>query len=330
MAPHKDSLFKDIQNMTDHIDVYAESNDLSCAVGIEIGDTTTKCTLLRVDGEVLFHDSCVTPKGRVSILSELKRVIALAMDVAKEHKVLVAGIGVGVPALVEDGVVIGAVEHIPDLLGLDMKLELTSLFDLPVYIENDGHMLAVAENCYGAASESNDVVFLTIGNGIGGALKVNGELYGGSRNRGGELGHMIINEGGEQCECGNRGCLQAYASMDALVRYCRSLSDATSHVESGKAIAEGYLEGDAFNKAALNWHFQNLATGIANLINILGPEQVVIGCEMTDVGDFYIEELKQRVASIAQPMAMENVTICAAHFGNRAGSIGAATVVFIH
>jgi len=310
--------------------MYEESSDMSCAVGIEIGEAWTQCTLLRVDGETLFHSRCATPEDRVSIVSELRRLITLAMAVAREQNTLVAGIGVGVPALIEDGMVIGAVEHLPDLLGLDMKAELSSVFDLPVYIENDAHMMTVAENCYGAAMDSSDVVFLTVGAGIGGALKFNGELYGGSRNRGGELGHMVIKEGGELCECGNRGCLQACASVTAMVRYYSSLPGITLETVNGRSIAEGYLLGDESHKLAMEWHLHNLATGIASLINILGPEKVIIGCEITDVGDFYIEELRRRALAIAQPATMENVTICAAHFGTRAGSIGAATVVFVH
>jgi len=309
--------------------MYEKSNDMSCAVGIEIGETWTQCTLLRVDGETLFHSRCTTPVDRVSIVSELRRLITLSMDVAKEHNIRVAGIGVGVPALIEDGKVIGAVEHIPDLLGLDMKVELSSVFDLPVYIENDAHMMAVAENCYGAAMDSSDVIFLTVGAGIGGALKFNGELYGGSRNRGGELGHMVIKQGGALCECGNRGCLQACASVAAMVRYYSSLAGVDQEPVNGESIAKGYLLGDSNYTSAMQWHLHNLSTGIASLINILGPEKVIVACDITDVGDFYIEELKQRALAIAQPAAMENVTICAAHFGSRTGSIGAATVVFV-
>ena len=119
--------------------------------------------------------------------------------------------------------VIGASEHLPELFGCDVKKQLLLSFGLPVYIENDAHMVAMAENCYGSAITSSNVVFLTVGSGIGGALKLNGHLYSGNRNRGGELGHMIINSGGLECECGAKGCLQAYASIGALLKHYSEL-----------------------------------------------------------------------------------------------------------
>jgi len=309
---------------------HVDDNDMNCAIGVEIGDSQIQCVLLREDGKVLFHRACPTLADGASTLTTVDSLIRETLAFAREHTLSVAGVGVGVPAIVEKGVVVGASEHLPELLGCDIKQRLLASFGLPVYIENDAHMMAMAENCYGNATTSNEVVFLTIGTGIGGALKLHGELYGGNRNRGGELGHMIIKFGGEQCECGTKGCLQAYASIDALIKHYAVLAAMEKNLVSVEAVVNGYLKQEDNAVSAMNWHLDHLAAGVASLINLFGPEKIIIGCQLNEIGSFYINELQQRVFAMALPAATENVTLCASYFAGKAGCIGAATMVFVH
>jgi len=317
-------------NINYHSGVDDNTNNMNCAIGIEIGDNQTQCALLREDGNVLFYRAYPKDTDGEMLLISVENVIRQALSFSKEHSLSVAGIGVGVPAIVEDGVVIGATEHLPELFGCDVKKKLLLSFGLPVYIENDAHMVAMAENCYGSAITSSNVVFLTVGSGIGGALKLNGHLYSGNRNRGGELGHMIINSGGMECECGGKGCLQAYASIDALLKHYCELAKIKHSEITQEVFLEAYEQQTESALSAMNWHIKYLSEGIASLINCLAPEKVIVNCQFNEIGDFYINALKEHVLSVSLPAASENVVFSAGFFGKKSGCIGAATMVFVN
>lgn len=302
--------------------------DNQCAFGIDIGGTEIKYSLVSVDGRVIKHRSISTPDKAKTMLKCLKQLIAQAMEVAIEKQLDLVGIGIGVPALVNNGVVVGGAENVPGLLGVDLKKSLQRYFDLPLYIENDVQMVAVAEDRFGGAANVDNVVFITIGTGIGGALKVNGNLYTGNGNGGTEFGHMLIKCNGKLCGCGSTGCFQEYASVSALVKYYCTLTNGSADKIDGKQIIHRYLRKETNALIAMQWHINYLAIGIANLINALAPQKVIIGGGITEAGEFYLEKLHQQIAMIVAPIAIENLSICRTHFGNRSGSIGAAALAF--
>lgn len=117
----------------------------------------------------------------------------------------------------------GGAENLPDWENLHFEELFGRKLGLPVWIENDANLMGLAEARYGSCIGIKDAVFLTIGTGIGGAMILNGMLYGGYRNRGAELGHIIVEMNGEKCSCGANGCLQAHASTFALIRDYKNL-----------------------------------------------------------------------------------------------------------
>jgi len=304
------------------------SKDKQCAFGIDIGGTEIKHSLISVDGRVIKHQSTSTPAKTTTMLKCLQQLIAQAMEVAIEKQLDLVGVGIGVPALVNNGVVVGGAENVPALLGIDLKRSLQRYFDVPLYIENDVQMVAVAEDRFGGAAEVDNVVFLTIGTGIGGAIKINGNLYTGNGNGGTEIGHMIIKDGGKLCGCGSTGCFQEYASVSALVKYYCSLTNESPDKIDGKHIIQSYLRQETKALIAMQWHFNYLAIGTANLIKALSPQKVIIGGGISEAGESYLEKLHQQIAMIVHPIAMEDIKICRTLFGNRSGSIGAAALAF--
>jgi glucokinase len=306
------------------------------AVGIDLGGTLIKYALVTEDGNLLTFKTHFTDAGssRDNVINNLEKCASDACSIAKTGKHQVLGIGVGIPGVVDAGVVQGGAENLPDWDNLHFEDLFSQRIGLPVWIENDANLMGLAEAKYGSAIGIKDVVFLTIGTGIGGAMILNGVLYSGYRNRGAELGHIIVEKNGEKCSCGADGCLQAHASTFALIRdYTALLIKNNIDIPDsigGELIVQQYHLDNIFAVEAMNRHFDYLATGVASLINIFGPQKIVIGGGISESGDFYIENVRQRALKIAMKETSVFTRIECASLGNRAGVLGAAALVFDH
>jgi glucokinase len=298
------------------------------AVAIDIGGTNIKYALVGKEGAILY-ERIISAVGN-GLMDTLKRIIRETLDFAVVHRLDVAGIGLGVPSVVDNGMVLFA-NNLPELNNIRPDQEL-SCFDLPVHLDNDANLMGLAESQYGAAQGASDVVFLTIGTGIGGALILNGQLYGGYRNRGTEMGHIIVNAGGNPCTCGAKGCLEAQASVTALIndykeRYPANGPRLPEQID-GRYIISRYLEREITAVESMESHFYWLATGIAGYINIFAPQKVILGGGISCAGDFYIENVRAYTRKIVMKETSLFTRIEAARLGNKAGFLGAATLVF--
>jgi glucokinase len=298
------------------------------AIAIDIGGTNIKYALVGKKGVILYER--IIPSVGKGLMDTLKRIIRETLDFAVVHRLDVAGIGLGVPSIVDNGMVLFA-NNLPELNNIRPDQEL-SCFDLPVYMDNDANLMGLAESQYGAAQGASDVVFLTIGTGIGGALILNGQLYGGYRNRGTEMGHIIVNAGGNHCTCGAKGCLEAQASVTALIndykeRYPANRPCLPEQID-GMYIISRYLEREITAVESMQSHFYWLATGIAGYINIFAPQKVILGGGIPCAGDFYIENVRAYTRKIVMKETSLFTRIEAAQLGNKAGFLGAATRVF--
>ena len=193
--------------------------------------------------------------------------------------------------------------------------------------------MGLGETMYGAGQGATHVVFLTVGTGIGGAVVIDGKLFNGYANRGTELGHVPLIANGEPCACGSVGCLEHYASTSALVhRFSQRIIDAgisyPNEEINGELIVRLYKQGDKIAQLSLEEHCDFLGHGIAGFINIFSPQKIVIGGGLSEAGDFYIQKVSEKAHSYAIPDCAVNTQIIAAALGNKAGSIGAASLFF--
>ena len=298
-------------------------------LGIDVGGTAVKLAVVNESASICYENSSPTHigEGLSAFLQDLRERIEQALTEAGQRGAEVAGIGIGVPGLVQRNRIVGGINNIPELAGVSLADELASV-DLPVQVENDAYLMGVAESRFGAATDSADVVFLTVGTGIGAALKLNGRFYKGANGRASEIGHMVLAYGGTRCSCGNQGCFEALASTTALIASYMDLSDAfpsaPRNPPTGPELVSRYLSGAPAAAKALHLHYEYLATGIASLINIFDPRQVVIGGGITECGDFYLPEIRRRAAERVMNGSMNHTSIDLAGLGNRAGCIGAA------
>jgi len=272
----------------------------------------------------------------------LLEVAVDAVDEARDSADgVVAAVGFGIPCLMDQrtGTAVIAV-NLP-LAGMAFADVMAERLGLPVFVDNDANLAALAEHRAGAAAGTSDAVVLTIGTGIGGGLILRGDLYRGSIGSGAELGHMVIDVNGPRCQgnCPNRGCLEALASGTALAREARRIAAERPDSGLGRAAAEGLeLAGPAVTELAhdgdpaalevIELIGTRLGVGVASLVNIFNPQVVVIGGGVMAAGDLLLEPARRIVAERVLPPSRDVVRIEAAHFGVEAGMIGAAALAF--
>lgn len=305
-------------------------DNLKYAIGIDLGGTFVKSALVCETGAIRFTH--MLPIGveatKHIILDTIEQIIQTTLFEAFEKELEVVGIGIGTPGIILDGVVIGAAENLPGWEQVDLSGYFSKRFKLPVNIDNDANLMAYGELHYGAARGCSDVVCLTIGTGIGGAIIINGAVYSGYKNRGGELGHIVIEHNGTDCNCGGKGCLEAYASTSALVKRYKQLSGKKNETIDGLFVVKKFKQNDPFAVQSIQEHTQYLGHGIASFINIFAPQKIVIGGGISDAGQFYIDMIKEVAFKNMMPDCGIQTEVVSAQLGNIAGSLGAAALVF--
>ncbi len=305
------------------------------AIGIDLGGTSIKSALVDERGDTFFEEvipSCATVSA-AAVQSQIEKAAVSLKDKAEGRGWRLNGIGLGTPGIVDGAgrIVLGGAENIAGWENIDVATPLEEKIGLPVLIGNDANMMGLGETKFGSGRGCTHVVFLTVGTGIGGAVIIDGKLFSGYGGRGTELGHVPLIADGETCACGAAGCLEHYASTSALVRRFReSVKDQSPVFDApvdGELLVRLYLEGFPPAVKCMKEHFYYLGRGIAGFINIFSPQRVVIGGGISESGSFYIEEIKKVVRRQAMASCAVNTEIVASSLGNKAGLVGAASLI---
>ena len=223
------------------------------------------------------------------------------------------------------------------LVSVALGPTLQEALGMPVVLENDGNAAVLGEALAGAAAGLRNVVLLTLGTGVGGGLFIDGKLYRGAHGGAGELGHTVVQMGGIPCRCGNRGCLEMYASGPALARYASSRARDPERDPNGTLIAlreRGELNGGVVSKLAREGHpgaieavkqlADWLGIGLVNIANTFDPDMIVVGGGVGELGELLLRPAREFLRRTAMPPGSEEVQVAAAKLGNRAGLVGAA------
>lgn len=288
-------------------------------MGVDIGGTNIRLGIVDDKGKILYRKRFPTLKeqGKDEVITRLLKAIA---DVKKNSKYPIRRIGIGCPGPLDSrkGIVLSP-PNLPGWNKVPLKNIVQKRFNLPVVLENDANCFALGEKWRGAAKGCKDMVCLTLGTGIGGAIILNGALYTGKDGFGGELGHMSINFDGPKCGCGKRGCLEAYASATALVKRYKGKQNVTS-----EEIYKLALRGDRRAKKVLKETALYLGVAISNFVNAFNPEIVVLGGGLAKAGDSIFPEIRRIVRKISLKPLLRNLKIVPAKLSEDAGIIGAA------
>lgn len=304
------------------------------AIGIDLGGTSIKYALIDDAGNFL-TDGKIPSYANISsqrIIEQLFSAIATVRNYAKENRISICGIGIGTPGIVDEGVILGGAENLAGWENIKLAEIIKSETGLEVFIDNDANVMGLAETEFGAAKGCSDVIFLTVGTGIGGAIIVDNKLYGGYKNRGTELGHVPYIANGKPCACGSVGCLETYASASAMIRqYVEKLDKngiSYNGTIDGEYIIGKYHEGEPLAIEVIEENCNILGHAIAGFVNIFSPQKVVIGGGLADAGDFYIDKIRKNMQKYAIAECAVNTFIEKAVLGNKAGCLGAAGLVF--
>jgi predicted NBD/HSP70 family sugar kinase len=202
--------------------------------------------------------------------------------------------------------------------------EMRQRLDIPVMVDNDANLGALAEAAFGAGRDAGDMIYLKVSSGIGAGLILNGRLYRGSSGLAGELGHVLVDPDGIVCRCGNRGCLETVAATGALVDLLRR-----SHGEdlTTEAMLEAARGGDLGCRRVVHDAGRALGQVVATLLNVLNPELLVVGGDLAGAGDLLLDGVRESVGRAALPEAARRAEVVAGVLGDRAQVLGALALV---
>jgi glucokinase len=306
-------------------------------IGVDLGGT--KMLIGALAGTEARWESREASTGQTE--DELVELLVREISEAKAACPGAKGVGLGIPATIDHdrGVAVSAV-NLP-LSELPIRDLVSERVGLPVFVDNDANVAALAEYLYGAAQGKPDTVMLTIGTGIGGGLILGGEIYRGSSGAGAELGHTVIQADGPPCQgnCPNHGCVEALASGTALGREARAAAEsapdsaigkllAAGETVDGRAVTEAGRAGDATSIAVFELIGSRLGVACASFANIFQPDAIVVGGGVIAAGDLLLDPARREVRERALT-PMNETPILAATMGNDAGMIGAAALARI-
>lgn len=308
-------------------------------VGIDLGGTFIKGGIVDDLGRILVEDKTPTESekgaGRVATnIANLVKSLLKKMGLAPDD---VEGIGMGVPGMIDSKN--GNVIYSNNLRWKDFRIaeQVEKETGLKVKIANDANVAVLGEAKFGVAKGAENVVMLTLGTGVGGGIVAEGKLVEGNKSAGAELGHSVIVVGGEQCTCGRKGCLEAYASASAIIRDTKRAMEAhkdskmwelgSTEKVTGKTAFD-YMHTDVYAKSVVDHYIQMLACGITNLANIFRPETVILGGGVCAQGDGLVVPLQEKLnAELFAGELGPQVKIKIAELGNSAGLLGAAALL---
>lgn len=276
-------------------------------VGVDVGGTSVKLGLFD-DNNLINKSSFKTTKIDCLVCELVKNIKQLFIDNNKDIKDL-KGIGIGFPGHVDGET--GIVVYSNNLVAHNYPLvsEIQKEINVPIRMSNDANVAAFGEFHFGIGKNFNNIIFVTLGTGVGGGIIIDGKIIEGKNGAGAELGHMVISRNGELCSCGRRGCFETYASANALIRNARvAMSNNPTSILNEMAKDPEELDGVIFFNAlekkdkvaqiVFEEYIENLAEGLTNFANIFRPDAIILGGGISYRGDALMEPLQQRLAKM--------------------------------
>ena len=302
------------------------------AIGVDLGGTAIKYALGTAAGKIIKEDKRPTnaEAAKEDILNDLKNAITNMKEYAQIQGYQPQAVGLGTPGSVDirTGFLMGSTPNFRHWRDVEIKKELERRVGLPVFVDNDANLMALGETRFGAGIGHQNIICLTIGTGVGGGIIIDNNLYRGYRCAGAELGHMSIELEGLQCNCGGKGCLEAYASATAILRnfkrhYEKNNIPFNSKKMDVRYIFQLYRKNDTIARQVIDEACHYLGRGLATLINIFNPSMFIIGGGVAEAGEIYLSKVRETAYLYAMEKPREGVQIVGAKLGNKAGYLGA-------
>lgn len=304
--------------------------------GIDVGGTTIKCALFLKDGTILDKWEIKTniENNGERILPDIANTIQEKLNAKSIEKSEVEGIGIGLPGPIDENGEIACAENL-NWGRKNVQKELEQLTGMEVKAENDANVAALGEMWKSARKTAKNLIFVTLGTGVGGGIIANEKIVTGAHGAGGEIGHICVKPDEKiPCNCGNKGCLEQYASATGIARLAREaleLSDKASLLRSkgevtAKAVFDAYKEQDEIAREIVERFAGYLGHALAVLASVVDPDVIVIGGGVSKAGEVLVECVKRHYEKYAFSVCKE-IPVQLALLGNDAGIYGAAKLI---
>jgi predicted NBD/HSP70 family sugar kinase len=297
------------------------------ALGLDFGKRHLSVAVSDLSHAILAETKSEMPEGYdadegMRVAAEL---VGRVLDEAGVDRARVLGVGMGLPGPIHRPTgTVASSAILPGWVGIRASDEMARRLSLPVHVENDANLGALSEFAWGAGRGCSSLAYLKVATGIGAGLVVGGELFHGAGGTAGEIGHTTMDEAGDICRCGNRGCLETLAGAPAIVGLLRRSLGEELEPED---VIERATEGDLGCRRALADAGRHIGVAVANLCNLVNPERIVVGGSIGCAGDLLLDPLRESVRLRAIPSAAEDVEIVPGELGERAELLGAVALV---
>ncbi len=314
----------------------------SVAIGIDLGGTAIKGGLVTSAGAILDKHQIATEAdgGPDHVMKRIAGHVEYFKTLAAGRNIPVSRMGIGAPGILSHrtGTII-APPNLPGWRNVPIVTRLSASTGLTINLENDANNAAYAEFICGAGRGCQNMVLLTIGTGVGGGVIIDGRLFRGALENGGELGHTIVQADGRLCGCGQHGCLEAHASASSLIARTIKMLEAgrasvlaaewkSKGLIDGRRIAAAAAAGDALALEVWNETCRYLAIACINIQHTFNPQRVVFAGGLSETGDLLLNAINIAYRAEASRLLGDPPEICLAELGNDAGFVGAALSAF--
>jgi len=309
-------------------------------IGMDVGGTKLATVVADAEGQILqkVKQPTEAEKGAEHVISTLFSMVYATLDLAnlKLNDILGIGVSFGGETDTKTGMVY---PHLPGWEDIPLRDKIEAEFNLPTIIENDANAGALAEWMFGAGRGYDYVVYMTMGTGIGGGIIANGEIFHGASDTAGEVGHQMLLPDGPLCRCGRHGCLEALCAGPGIARRAKEaiqkekdtliLELANGDIDAVKSefVVEAAKKGDALANKLIQETGFYMGWGIANIVNIVNPDVVIIGTIAVAAGDLLLNPIRENVVKYAMNRSAEVVKILPAQLGEIVGDLAAVALV---
>jgi glucokinase len=305
-------------------------------IGVDLGGTNLRIAGVTREGRVVTfrREKTRADGGPEALLTRILEGLSDVEEKLRDDGWKILGVSLGVPGVVSRRE--GVVESSPNLPGwqkVPLLERLHERIEMPLLLENDANAAVFGEYWAGAGRGKETVVLMTLGTGVGGGIIIDGRLLRGAEGMAGEIGHLTVEPEGEPCLCGNRGCLESYASARGIcARYARLAGEGGEEDEEGSSGAAGVFarasRGDERARQAFSEAGTYLGIAMAAIVNIINPEAIIVGGGVLPAWDFFMPAAKKEMLERAFQAPAERVELLPAALGDRAGCIGAAGLLW--
>ncbi|MBY7142876.1 ROK family transcriptional regulator [Virgibacillus sp. NKC19-3] len=309
------------------------NKDAFYIIGVDAGPERVECILADLSGEVFERMSSKLrkPVSNDQFITILKENINKILQSSMTDKEKVMGIGVAMHGVVDVETGTSLIAPNLDLKNIPIKAELEKAFNLIVKVENDARAMALGESWFGGHGDLESMVAVNIGRGVGSGVVIHGKLYHGAQDIAGEIGHMTIDMNGTICECGNRGCLQTFASGEAIAKRAqKEVHDETeSDTLTGQRVHELAQHGNEPYIHVLEETGRAIGIGLTNLVHLINPSEIVLGGGVMKSEKFILPAIKQTIQQQALTEDSKQTQVTVTKLGDDATLLGSVALLLV-